>query len=56
MSDNLPAKPKTAAERLQALARAASNVPMLKYNSGIWTISEVIVPAGTRFIAFPDQV
>jgi hypothetical protein len=53
---NLPAKPKTAVERLQALARAASNDTLLKYNSGHWTISEVPVPAGTRFIAFPDQV
>jgi hypothetical protein len=29
---NLPIKPKTAAERLDALARSASNVTLLKYN------------------------
>jgi hypothetical protein len=53
---NLPTKPTTGLERLQALARVASNDTLLKYNSGNWTISEVPVPAGTRFIAFPNQV
>jgi hypothetical protein len=53
---NLPAKPKTADERLEALARAAANVTLLKYNSGNWTISEIPVPADTRFVLYPDQV
>jgi hypothetical protein len=53
---NLPAKPKTAEERLQALARSASNLTMIKYNSGIWTISDVMVPPATRFVLYPDQV
>jgi hypothetical protein len=53
---NLPTKPKTAVERLQALARMASTDTLLKYNSGNWTISEIPVPAGTRFIVFPNQV
>jgi hypothetical protein len=53
---NLPTKPKTADERLEALARAASNVTLLKYNSGNWTISEIPVPADTRFVLYPDQV
>jgi hypothetical protein len=53
---NLPAKPKTAEERLQALARAASNDTLLKYNSGIWTISDIAVPPTTRFVLYPDQV
>jgi hypothetical protein len=56
MSDNLPAKPKTAEERLQALARSASNLTLIKYNSGIWTISDVVVPPAARFVLYPDQV
>jgi hypothetical protein len=51
----LPAKPKTAAERLEAFARAGSNIPLLKFNSGNWLIADVAVPEGTRFIAFPHQ-
>jgi hypothetical protein len=56
MSINLPAKPKTADERLEALARSASNITLLKYNSGNWTISDIPVSAGTRFVLYPDQV
>jgi len=51
----LPAKPKTADERLEALARSASNVTLLKYNSGNWTISDIPVPPDTRFVVYPDQ-
>jgi hypothetical protein len=53
---NLPAKKTTADERLQALARSASNDTLLKYNSGVWTISDVVVPPNTKFILYPDQV
>jgi hypothetical protein len=53
---SVPAKPKTAAERLEALARSASNIAMLKYNSGNWSISDMPVPANTRFALYPDQV
>jgi hypothetical protein len=56
MTTTLPSKPKTADERLQALARSASNVTLLKYNSGNWAISDIPVPADTRFVAYPDQV
>jgi hypothetical protein len=53
---NAVAEPKTADERLQALARSALNDTLIKYNSGNWTISEVLVPANTRFVIYPDQV
>lgn len=53
---NTVTKLKTAAERLEALARSASNVTLLKYNSGNWTISDNPVPANTRFVTYPDQV
>src|SRR5205809_3729107 len=53
---NLPTKPKTAAERLNALARSASNITRLKYVSGNWSISDTPVPAGTKFVLYPDQV
>jgi hypothetical protein len=53
---NLPIKPKTAAERLDALARSASNVTLLKYNSGNWTMSDLPVPPDTEFVLYPDQV
>jgi hypothetical protein len=52
----LPTKLKTADERLEALARSASNVTLLKYNSGNWTISDNPVPTDTRFVLYPDQV
>src|SRR3981081_3050961 len=52
----IPAKPKPADERLEALARSASNVTLLKYNSGKWKISDNPVPANTRFVPYPDQV
>jgi len=54
--NTLPAKQKTADERLEALARSASTVTLLKYNSGNWTISDSPVPADTRFVLYPDQV
>jgi hypothetical protein len=47
---NAIAKPKTAAQRLDALARSASNFTLIKYNSGNWTISDTPVPANTRFV------
>jgi hypothetical protein len=53
---NTITKLKTADERLEALARSASNVTLLKYNSGNWTISDNPVPANTRFVPYPDQV
>ena len=53
---NALAKHKTAAERLEALARSASNVTLIKYNSGNWTISDVPVPPDTKFVIYPDQV
>jgi hypothetical protein len=53
---SLPTKPKTAEERLQALARSASNDTRLVYNSGNWSISDIPVPADTRFVLYPDQV
>jgi hypothetical protein len=53
---NAIAQPKAAAERLEALARSASNVTMIKYNSGNWTISDVPVPPDTKFVIYPDQV
>jgi hypothetical protein len=56
MPTNPPLKYKTAAERLDALARSASNVTMIKYNSGNWTISDIPVTAATRFVLYPDQV
>jgi hypothetical protein len=56
MTTSLPSKPRTADERLQALARSASNVPLLKFNSGNWTISDIPVPADTRFALYADQV
>jgi hypothetical protein len=48
--------PKTPEERLQALARAASVETLLKFTTGIWSIAGTPVPAGTRFILYPDQV
>jgi hypothetical protein len=56
MSIILHTKPKTADERLQALARSASNVTLLKFNSGNWTISDIPVSPDTRFVLYPDQV
>jgi hypothetical protein len=53
---SVPAKATTAAQRLDALARSASNVTMLKYNSGNWTIADIPVPPDTKFIVYPDQV
>src|ERR1700716_2179241 len=53
---NTITKLKTADERLEALARSASNVTLLKYNSGNWTISDNPVPANTRLVPSPDQV
>jgi hypothetical protein len=53
---NALAKHKTAAERLEALARSASNVTLIKYNSGNWTINDVTVPPDTKFVIYPDQV
>ena len=53
---NTITKLKTADERLEALARSASNVTLLKYNSGNWTISGNPVPANTRLVPYPDQV
>lgn len=53
---NLPAKATTAAQRLDALARSASTITLIKYNSGNWTISDAPVPAETRFVIYPDQV
>jgi hypothetical protein len=53
---NLPTKPTTAAQRLDALARGASNVTMLKFNSGNWSIADIPVPADTKFVVYPDQV
>jgi hypothetical protein len=53
----LPTTPKTAAQRLMALARSASkNAALLKYNSGNWSISEMPVVPSTRFILYPHQV
>jgi hypothetical protein len=56
MTNSLPAKRTTAAERLQALARSASTTPLLKYNSGNWTIDDVPVPPDTKFVCHCDQV
>jgi hypothetical protein len=56
MSNNLPTTPKTPEERLQALARAASVETLLKFTTGNWSIADTPVPAGTRFILYPDQV
>jgi len=53
---NSVAKHRTADERLEALARSASSVTMIKYNAGNWTIADVPVPAATRFVIYPDQV
>ena len=56
MSNTALAKPKTADERLQALARSASNMTLLKYNSGKWLVSDTAVPADAKFVIYPDQV
>src|SRR5258708_2152165 len=53
---SLPIMHKPPDERLEALARSAANVTLLKYNSGNWTISDMPVAADTRFILYPDQV
>jgi hypothetical protein len=46
---------KTPAERLGALARAAAPI-VVKFISGNWSVSDVPVPAGTRFMLHPSQV
>jgi hypothetical protein len=53
---NLPTTPKTPEERLQALARSASVETLLKFTTGVWSIAGTPVPAGTRFVLYPDQV
>jgi hypothetical protein len=53
---NLSIKHRTSEERLDALARSASSVTMIKFNSGNWTISDVAVPGTARFVIYPDQV
>jgi hypothetical protein len=53
---NALAKHKTAAERLDALSRSASNVTLIKYNSGNWTIADLPVPPDTEFVLYPDKV
>lgn len=55
MSSNL-VKHKTGDERLAALARSASNIVILKFISGNWTISDTPVSPETKFAIFPDQV
>jgi hypothetical protein len=49
-------KHKSGAERLAALARSASNVAVLKFISGNWTISDTPVSPETKFTIYPDQV
>src|SRR5437764_11743072 len=49
-------KDKTGDDRLAALARSASNVPILKFISGNWSISDTPVSPETRFVIFPAQV
>jgi hypothetical protein len=55
MSNNV-VKHKTGDERLAALARSASNVAVLKFISGNWTISDTPVSQETKFTIFPAQV
>jgi hypothetical protein len=53
---NAPIQPKTADQRLAALARSASNMTLLKFISGRWLIADTAVPADTKFVLFADQV
>jgi hypothetical protein len=55
MASNL-VKHKNAAERLAALARSASNIAVLKFVSGNWSIGDTPVLPDTKFVVFPDQV
>jgi hypothetical protein len=48
-------KPKTAAERMDDLARMAA-VPHLKYTTGVWTYAGNPVAADARFVCDPNKI